>query len=41
MQAITQQTHMGAGDKSLQIVLGTTVTDGTPGPPQILAISAE
>jgi len=41
MQAITQQAHMGAGDKSLQIVLGTTVTDGTPGPPQILAISAE
>jgi hypothetical protein len=41
MQAITQQTHLGSGDKSLQIVLGTTVTDGTPGPPQILAISAE
>jgi hypothetical protein len=41
MQAVTQQTHMGSGDKSLQIVLGTTVTDGTPGPPQILAISAE
>jgi hypothetical protein len=41
MQAITQQTHLGSGDKSLQIVLGTTVTDGTPGPPQVLAVSAE
>lgn len=41
MQAVAQQIHLGAGDKSLQIVLGTTVTDGTPGPPQILAISAE
>jgi hypothetical protein len=41
MQAVAQQIHLGAGDKSLQIVLGTTVTDGTPGPPKILAISAE
>jgi hypothetical protein len=41
MQSIAQQTRMGAGDKSLQIVLGTTVTDGTPGPPKVLAVSAE
>jgi hypothetical protein len=41
MQVIAQQTHLGAGDKSLQIVLGTTVTDGTPGPPEVLAVSAE
>lgn len=26
---------------TLQIVLGTTVTDGTPGPPRILAVSTE
>lgn len=26
--------------QSLQIVLGTTVTDGTPGPPAVLAVSA-
>jgi hypothetical protein len=41
MQSIAQQTRMGAGNKSLQIVLGTTVTDGTPGPPKVLAVSAE
>jgi hypothetical protein len=27
--------------RTLQIVLGTTVTDGTPGPPRVLAVSAE
>jgi hypothetical protein len=27
--------------ENLQIVLGTTVTDGIPGPPQVLAVSAE
>jgi hypothetical protein len=27
--------------RTLQIVLGTTVTDGTPGPPHVLAVSAE
>jgi len=41
MRFIAQQTHLGTGDKSLQIVLGTTVTDGTPGPPKVLAVSAE
>ncbi len=41
MRSIDQQTHLGTGDKSLQIVLGTTVTDGTPGPPKVLAVSAE
>lgn len=41
MRSIVNRTHMEAGDKSLQIVLGTTVTDGTPGPPTVLAISVE
>jgi hypothetical protein len=41
MQSITRQIRSGAGEKSLQIVLGTTVTDGTPGPPKVLAVSAE
>ncbi len=40
MQAIAQA-HASRGSQNLQIVLGTTVTDGTPGPPRVLAISAE
>jgi hypothetical protein len=30
-----------AGSRNLQIVLGTTVTDETPGPPRVLAVSSE
>ena len=30
-----------AGNRNLQIVLGTTVTDDTPGPPRVLAVSTE
>jgi hypothetical protein len=30
-----------AGARNLQIVLGTTVTDETPGPPKVLAVSTE
>lgn len=41
MQAIATQVRAGGGGKNLQIVLGTTVTDGTPGPPRVLAVSAE
>jgi hypothetical protein len=41
MQAITRQTQKIDARRTLQIVLGTTVTDGTPGPPQILAVSTE
>jgi hypothetical protein len=41
MQAIARQTQKIDARRTLQIVLGTTVTDGTPGPPQILAVSTE
>jgi hypothetical protein len=41
MQAIGKVTRLGAGNQNLQIVLGTTVTDGTPGPPRVLAVSQE
>ncbi len=41
MQAIGKTARMGAGNQNLQIVLGTTVTDGTPGPPRVLAVSQE
>jgi hypothetical protein len=41
MQVIATQARAGGGNQNLQIVLGTTVTDGTPGPPRVLAVSAE
>jgi hypothetical protein len=41
LQAIAQRTAGISGSGTLQIVLGTTVTDETPGPPQILAVSTE
>ena len=41
MQSIGKVTRLGAGNQNLQIVLGTTVTDGTPGPPRVLAVSQE
>jgi hypothetical protein len=31
----------GGTGQNLQIVLGTTVTDGTPGPPKVLAVAAD
>jgi hypothetical protein len=40
MRSIAGQMRLGGG-QNLQIVLGTTVTDGIPGPPKVLAISAE
>jgi hypothetical protein len=40
MQAIAKATQLDTR-QNLQIVLGTTVTDDTPGPPRILAISTE
>jgi hypothetical protein len=40
MQAIAGQTQR-AGNRTLQIVLRTTVTDETPGPPRVLAVSTE
>lgn len=41
MQAVAKQARGGGAHGTLQIVLGTTVTDETPGPPTILAVSTE
>jgi hypothetical protein len=41
MRTIAGQMSPGGADKVLQIVLGTTVTDGTPGPPKVLAVAAD
>ncbi|MGA9673030.1 MAG: hypothetical protein WBQ94_27775 [Terracidiphilus sp.] len=41
MSLFAKTTHLNAGAQDLQIVLETTVTDGTPGPPRILAVSQE
>jgi len=41
MQAIAKQAQLNGASQNLQIVLGTTVTDETPGPPKVLAVSAE
>jgi len=41
MQAIATQVRASGGGQNLQIILGTTVTDGTPGPPRVLVVSAE
>jgi hypothetical protein len=41
MQAVAREARLNGNAQSLQIVLGTTVTDGIPGPPKVLAASAE
>lgn len=41
MEAVARQTRLNGPGQNLQIVLGTTVTDGIPGPPRVLAASAE
>jgi hypothetical protein len=41
MQAISNDESLNGSKQNLQVVLGTTVTDGTPGPPRVLAVSAE
>ncbi len=41
MQATIKQMQLSGSSQNLQIVLGTTVTDETPGPPKVLAVSAE
>jgi hypothetical protein len=41
MQVIAKQLPQDDSHKNLQIVLGTTVTDDTPGPPRVLAVSVE
>jgi hypothetical protein len=41
MQAISKAAEIDSAHPNLQIVLGTTVTDQTPGPPRVLAVSPE
>jgi hypothetical protein len=41
MGTITKAARLGDANRDLQIVLETTVTDGTPGPPSVLAVSQE
>jgi|HubBroStandDraft_1064217.scaffolds.fasta_scaffold02949_4 hypothetical protein len=41
MNAISKSAPLGDSHRNIQIVLSTTVTDGTPGPPRLLAVSAE
>jgi hypothetical protein len=41
LEAIATQARASGGSENLQIVLGTTATDGTPGPPRVLAVSTE
>ena len=41
MQGIARAAELDGGHQNLQIVLGTTITDDTPGPPRVLAVSTE
>ncbi len=41
MREVDRRAEGNPGALNLQIVLGTTVTDGTPGPPRVLAVSSE
>ena len=41
MQAVASETLQNGASQNLQIVLETDVTDGTPGPPRVLAVAAE
>jgi hypothetical protein len=41
MQSIAKAAQGGSRYKNLQIVLETTVTDGTPGPPKVLVVSTD
>ena len=41
MKAISRDIQLSGTSQNLQVVLGTTVTDDTPGPPRVLAVSAE
>ena len=41
MRAIAGQMRPNEAGQNLQIVLGTTVTDGTPGPPKVLAVAGD
>lgn len=41
MREVARQTKLSGSSQNLQIVLGTSVTDGIPGPPKVLAVSSE
>ncbi|HEX5284442.1 MAG TPA: hypothetical protein VFW30_09995 [Bryocella sp.] len=41
MDAISKAAPLNNSHRNIQLVLSTTVTDGTPGPPKLLAVSAE
>jgi hypothetical protein len=41
MNAISKAARLDNGHQNIQIVLGTTVTDSTAGPPKLLAVSTE
>jgi len=41
MRELARRTNKLESSAALQIVIGTTVTDGTPGPPGILAVSTD
>ncbi len=41
MREVGRQVELNPAALNLQIVLVTTVTDGTPGPPRVLAVSME
>jgi hypothetical protein len=41
IQAIAKATRLDSAHQNLQIVLETTVTDETPGPPKVVAVSVE
>lgn len=41
MKAVAREVRLDGPIRNLQIVLGTTVTDGTPGPPKVLSVSSE
>jgi hypothetical protein len=41
MQAVAKEARLNGAERNLQIVLGTTVTDGIPGPPKVLAVAAD
>ncbi len=41
VQSIVKSAPLDDAHRNLQIVLGTTVTDDTPGPPKVLAVSVE
>jgi hypothetical protein len=41
MQQVARMVNLTKPNQNLQIVLGTTVTDGIPGPPSVLTVSVE